>query len=370
MNKLLILILILFLPLTAFSQDSIKTKKTFFRGLVNTVQKVVNSFSDVDTNYIEPQHYNYAAMIQSTNTYERYTLISKSGQSIVLAPNIRNKIGPFFGWRWIFFGYTFDIKNIFFSGGNQPKKEFDFSLYSAIIGVDLHYRRTGNNYKIRSINLGPDVDANGMVGEDFGGLNVGITGINAYYILNHKKFSYPAAFSQSTCQKRSCGSFFLGASYLHHSLSLEHNGLDSLIKERCVPSTAKLDTGLQFSSVKYTNISLSLGYAYSWVFAKNWLLCVSVAPALSYKFSKGKLEDAQIDDQDKGFSFNNINIDAVGRFSVVWNNTKWYAGSSAIIHAFNYKKSQFSTNDVFGSLNIYFGLNFVLRNEYRKTKKG
>ena len=43
---------------------------------------------------------------------------------------------------------------------------------------------------------------------------------------------------------------------------------------------------------------------------------------------------------------------------MVWNNTRWYAGWSAILHSYNYKKSQFSTNSFFGSLNFYVGLNF------------
>ena len=63
----------------------------------------------------------------------------------------------------------------------------------------------------------------------------------------------------------------------------------------------------------------------------------------------------------KGFSFRNLNIDGIGRFGLVWNNTKWYAGASSIIHSYNYSKSQFSANSFFGSLNIYVGINFGRR---------
>ena len=58
------------------------------------------------------------------------------------------------------------------------------------------------------------------------------------------------------------------------------------------------------------------------------------------------------------FSFNNFNLDGIGRFGIVWNNTKWYAGASTVIYTYNYKKEQFSTNSSFGSLNIYVGVNF------------
>ena len=43
---------------------------------------VIKEFSRVDTNYIEPQQYNYAVMIQNTNTYESYRLRDKDGNSI------------------------------------------------------------------------------------------------------------------------------------------------------------------------------------------------------------------------------------------------------------------------------------------------
>ncbi len=43
----------------------------------------------------------------------------------------------------------------------------------------------------------------------------------------------------------------------------------------------------------------------------------------------------------KNFRFKNVNLDGIGRFGVVWNNTRWYAGMSTIIHSYNYRKSQF-----------------------------
>ena len=46
---------------------------------------------------------------------------------------------------------------------------------------------------------------------------------------------------------------------------------------------------------------------------------------------------------------------------MVWNNTKWFAGMSAIFHTYNYKKDQFSTNTTFGNVNVYVGFNFGKR---------
>jgi len=61
------------------------------------------------------------------------------------------------------------------------------------------------------------------------------------------------------------------------------------------------------------------------------------------------------------FLFNSMAVDGVGRFALVWNNSRWYAGASAILHAYNYRKSRFSTNNMFGTLNFYVGYNFGKR---------
>ena len=83
---------------------------------------------------------------------------------------------------------------------------------------------------------------------------------NAYYVLNHRRFSYPAAFSQSYIQRRSAGSFLLGLSGLH--MQAETSGtLESLLK--------------------MTNIGLGAGYGYNWVPWRNWLFHLSVLPTLT-----------------------------------------------------------------------------------------
>ena len=111
-----------------------------------------------------------------------------------------------------------------------------------------------------------------------------------------------------------------------------------------------------FSEVKYTDVSVSGGYAYNWVFARNWVLAGSVSLALAYKRSSGDVTHRSFSISD--FKFNNINIDGIGRFGVVWNNSRWYAGMRTILHAYNYRRSNFSTNNFFGSINVYAGFNF------------
>lgn len=359
-----ILLLLLFICLGVKATDSLSVEKP----RQGWFSRLIDSFSEVDTNYVEPQHYNWALMLQSINTYDYYRL-STSGsasQSISFAPTIGIRMGPYFGWRWIFLGYTIDLRNIHFFSGAR-KLEIDGSIYSSRFCADVFYRRSVDDYKIRSVNLGKGINTDPLEGLDFDGLNVSITGVNFYYIFNHKRFSYPAAFAQSTCQKISCGSWMVGVGYLKNDIEFDYKRLETIAKER-LGQDVKLDSSLMFNRIKYTDINASVGYAYNWVFARNWLLCASLSMALAYKTSMGKTESKYDTQNNEGFDFGNFNIDGIGRFGVVWNNTKWYAGASAIVRAYNYRKSRFAANNIFGDLSIYVGLNFGPRGPYKKKK--
>ena len=140
------------------SVDTVGTKDEL--GLI---RRTVREFDRLNDEYIEPQHYEFTVMGQITRTYESF-ILSSNGQQIKLSPDGLTKIGPYFGWRWFFLGYTFDIKNIGFSQSGL-RKEFDLSIYSSQVGVDIFYRRTGNDYKIRDVRLGY-----GMNGDLFEGV--------------------------------------------------------------------------------------------------------------------------------------------------------------------------------------------------------
>ena len=134
---------------TAVAQDSLHTDKPHDMGVI---RQTIRGFDRLEDEYIEPQHYEFTVMGQVTRTYESFEL-SSNGQSIRLAPDGLTKVGPYFGWRWFFLGYTFDIKNIGF-GHNGLKNQLDLSIYSSQVGIDIFYRRSGDDYKIRDVKLG------------------------------------------------------------------------------------------------------------------------------------------------------------------------------------------------------------------------
>ncbi len=374
------------------SEDSLtraRHEKTFFHRLGKTFTNFFREFSNIDEQYIEPQHYNYTVMLQNTNTYEVYTLYGEEGQRISFAPDPSWRLGPYLGWRWVFLGYTVDLKHINMKSDHSSKKEFNLSLYSSLLGVDLFWRQTGNDYHIQRMSLGDDVSTDALRKVSFDGFKGSIKGLNLYYIFNHRKFSYPAAYSQSTKQKLSAGSWMVGLGYTQHQLEVDWDKLSNIVDERLnqksrnqqnqeartqlnqegeIQTEAKIDSSLMFSKVRYSDYSATVGYGYNWVFAKNWLFNASLSVGLAYNHSRS--DDPEQDKFNlKNFNFKNFNIDGVGRFGVVWNNDKWYAGISSVIHSYNYHKDHFSTNNSFGSLNIYVGVNFGKKREYKNVKQ-
>lgn len=111
-------------------------------------------FSDFDTAYISPNRYNYALMLDHFTNYEYYSVGSGTPepQRLRFSPKPHNKIGVYFGWRWLFLGWAVDADGLYGKkNGKKRGREFDLSLYSSKLGVDIFYKRTGNSYKIHKI---------------------------------------------------------------------------------------------------------------------------------------------------------------------------------------------------------------------------
>jgi len=255
-------------------------------------------------------------------------------------------------------GYTFDLKHFGF-GGKSGKHDFDFSIYTALFGIDLYWRNSNNDYNLREVRLPSQGSVMRLRKVPFTGISVGVKGLTTYYIFNHQHFSYPAAYNQSTCQRRSAGSLMVGLGYTDHSLDFSHEKLDSLLSQKEIGE--RIDSGLYFNNLRYVDIAAYVGYSYNWVFARNWLFNATLSVGLAYNYSKGVYEHDNFITGLRNFSFNNFYFDAYGRFGLVWNNSKWFAGFSAIVHNFNYRKPSFRVMNVFGNINVYAGFNFGRR---------
>ena len=135
--------------------------------------------------------------------------------------------------------------------GKYNDYELNINSYGKRFGWDFIYQNASNftgwhdHEGIGRIELPADM------------LSVKTLNLNAYYAFNSRRFSYPAAFSQSYIQRRSAGSFLLAASAM-----VQNAELDWVLK----------------TELKMTNIGIGAGYGYNYVPARGWLLHLSSLP--------------------------------------------------------------------------------------------
>ena len=164
--------------------------------------------------------------------------------------------------------------------------------------------------------------------------------MNAYYLINKKKFSYQSAYSQTTVQRVSCGSGIVGLSVSTHNLHFDYEQLP-------LELVNSMNEDMKVHHIKYTNISLSGGYSYNWVIAKNVLFNISASPVIAYKVSK----TSSLETSKKGLA-NKFNVDLLLRSGIVYNNGKYYVGASFLGRNYGYKQKNFSLNGGYGALQV------------------
>ncbi len=318
------------------------------RGFFGTINYLLN---DLDTNYVSPNHYNFTLMLENSIWHENYR-ISSGEQALSFTPDVSYKLGPYIGWSFIFLGWTIDMGALFNDSRGNKRTEFSLNIYSSIIGGDLFFRKNDNSVRLHGIyGMGEELDE---FDEKVGGFSVDIKGVNLYYIFNHRRFSYPAAYSQSTNQRRSAGSMIAGFCYSNRKMRLVDDHLPQVVRDTLIGSP------LDFNEIHYSDYGISLGYAYNWVFARNCLANISFSPTISYK--KSHLEN----DTEALPIHRKFNVDFIGRAAVTWNNGKYYVGGSWVYNGYDYRASHFDLQNGFGTARFYTGFNFGTKKKYRK----
>ena len=135
--------------------------------------------------------------------------------------------------------------------GKYRDFELNFNSYGRRFGFDVIYQEAKN------FTGWFDYDGVDRFELPDGMLSLKTLNLNAFYVFNSRRFSYPAAFSQSYIQQCSAGSFLLAASGMGQHATLDWD---------------------QEMQLKMTNIGLGAGYGYNYVPGKGWLLHISALP--------------------------------------------------------------------------------------------
>lgn len=136
--------------------------------------------------------------------------------------------------------------------------EFNMNYYSSRLSLDFSYQR--------SETLAGDIERDsGMERLESGDVTMKVANVAGYYTFNHRRFSFPAAFTQSYIQRRSAGSWLAGISYQGGSIKTS----DALKAKNPKAPDVRIYVG---------HLGIGGGYGYNWVIGEKLLLHLSMLP--------------------------------------------------------------------------------------------
>ena len=190
--------------------------------------------------------------------------------------------------------------------GKNTDYELNISAFSNRYIIDFSYQRA--NSLSGSITT---KDAEYQIDKDL--LKMKMANLFACYIFNHRRFSYPAAFSQSYIQKRSAGSWLAGFSFLGGSIHTNDVAPE----------------GSPDMHIKVTNLSVGGGYAYNFVH-KKWLLHLSALPSIIvYNYNNITMEGMKMEEYTH---FPDLLINS--RVAIIYNiSPKYFLGSNLVVNS-------------------------------------
>ena len=188
--------------------------------------------------------------------------------------------------------------------GKYRDYELNFNSYGRRFGFDIIYQDAKN------FTGWHDHDGMERITLPDGLLSVKTLNLNAFYVFNSRRFSYPAAFSQSYIQRRSAGSVLLAASGMGQHATLDWD---------------------QEMQLKMTNISLGAGYGYNYVPSQGWLLHISALPTfIVYSNTSMTFGDTRV---PLHYHFPEVIITGRGAAVYQWSNK--FAGLSMVFNFTN-----------------------------------
>lgn len=270
-----------------------------------------------DKRFIEDHTRKLTVRLFTNTKFSRY-VIGRNGNGEKLPYNTNDHVSLGAGFNWRFIGANIGFKMPFVNNdyrrfGRTSSFDLQSFLYFRKLQVDVYVQAHNGLYVAqRNVLLRPRLTDTFPYRPDLKTRNYGV---NAQYIFNNRRFSYRAAFVQNEYQKKSAGSFIVGAAVYHFRASA-----DSAIIPRDIRYPGEFwREGFDHSHV--TSLSVNAGYAYTLVVAKHFFATGSftAGPGLNYTFRR----DGAIPRQKGGLDYQ---LNGTLRLAAGYNSPEYYAG--------------------------------------------
>lgn len=299
--------------------------KIFIYVLLGAFISLHSLAQDRDTNYIEP----YSKLVTGRAFLsQKYTLFVVEGtggsRDIQYRPNTRLSLGLGATYRALTLNVGYGLA--FLSNEKEKGKTRYLDLQSHLYGVKWRFDLFGQFYK------GYYIFPRGFATPQNQGfyqrpdLNVQEIGISSYYINNNKRFSYRSAFLQSEWQKKSAGSFLFGGGIVYGNIRADSAFVPSSLAPGYKQSTIR--------ELRYFELGPGAGYAYTFVWKKNWFATASATASLDLGFVRERSISGS--ESKVSVSPNFLFRVGAGYNSATWNyNLTWVTSRTAVIGSFD-----------------------------------
>ncbi len=307
--------------------------------------------SERDTNYIINKSDRFCLRIFTSSKYNQLQLNKTSyEQTLKLYPNDKTSLGIGFSYKWLGLGIGFSFPfmnkddNIY---GETNRFDFQLNTYSKKIGFDTHLQYYKGFY-LKNVNnlitwnspiypLLPDMETLSM-------------GMNGYYIFNHERFSYRSVFLHNEVQRKSAGSFILGAFWtFNYAISPTH------FLSNDIQLSNRYDTIFNLVAYRAFQWGIAIGYAHTFVIWENFFLHMSFVPKLGlYRVTTGTVENGKgiISIADKFGSGLDFRIAFGGE------HTHFYWGITGVTTSYNYLAKGWTIKPGIGNAKFFVGKRF------------
>lgn len=320
-------------------------------GQTDSLSKVYNQKRSV---YITDLSHKINATAQITASGNGMEL--RSDYRLRIRPNETGKIGLRFSHRWLSVGFSVGIRNL------QSDKRGETKFLNAVVntygrkwGFDAYYlSHKGHYITDNTIADLPSLN-NDNIFPLLPKLNTVYSGINAYYIFNHQKYSYRATFIRNEIQKKSAGSFLLMASYSYFSIQSDSN---------LVPKNARIyfEPSSQIKNGQFNSVSFMPGYAYTWVYKSKYFFTISPSIGLM-----SQIQNYGLANESSVRNITWVYPRGMARAGLGYNSVNWYWGFSAIVdnYIINLPQKNLLIYNI-GNAHFYLGYRFNVPKKFRR----
>src|SRR5690606_1814307 len=242
--------------------------------LIFSSSKIQAQDADQDTSYYQtfPEHLN--GRFYFSQKYTGLKLADKDADTEYLyMPNttLNMGVGATYKNLTLNLAYGFGFLNPEKGKGETKYLDAQAHVYPRKMVIDLFSQLYKGFYLTDG--LGAAAGENYLTRPD---MKIQKIGASVQYVFNHGKFSYRAAFLQNEWQKKSTGTFLLGAE-MYGGLAHEESNL--------IPDALIDDPSRNFKTIRFFELGPNVGYAYTLVIKKHFFVTASAAANLGVGYS-------------------------------------------------------------------------------------